>query len=74
MAAWKTYLPVENYDPSAVAKGLTLIFDDGTTAVSEVETLPTTDGDAVYTVNGVRVEHPTAKGIYIQNGKKVMIP
>lgn len=29
-------------------------------------------GDAIYNLNGVRVDRP-AKGIYIKNGKKVMM-
>jgi hypothetical protein len=29
--------------------------------------------DYYYTLDGVRIENPTKKGIYIKNGKKVMI-
>ena len=29
--------------------------------------------DYYYTLDGVRIENPTKKGIYIKNGKKVVI-
>ena len=31
------------------------------------------DGDNYYNINGQRVETPTAKGLYIHNGKKVLV-
>ena len=45
--------------------------DDETTAIETVET-KTINDNAFYTLQGVRVENPT-RGIYIRNGKKVMI-
>ncbi len=44
--------------------------DDQTTGIARVE--ETVANDAVYTLSGVRVEKPT-KGLYIKNGKKVVI-
>lgn len=44
--------------------------DDQTTGIARVE--ETLANDAVYTLSGVRVEKPT-KGLYIKNGKKVVI-
>ena len=41
------------------------------TAIKNVETSATADG-AYYTLQGVKVEKPT-KGIYVHNGKKVII-
>lgn len=72
IAAGKAYLRVENYNPSADAKGLSLMFDDGTTIINEVKGKPSIADDATYALDGVRVENP-AKGIYIKNGKKVVI-
>lgn len=72
IAAGKAYLRVENYSPSADAKGLSLMFDDGTTIINEVKGKPSIADDAAYALDGVRVENP-AKGIYIKNGKKVVI-
>ena len=45
-------------------------FDDETTAIENVETQKA--DNAIYNLNGVRVKNPT-KGIFIQNGKKVII-
>lgn len=48
--------------------------DGGTSGIEEVgtEAAATTGDDAWYNLQGMRVERP-AKGIYIHNGKKVMI-
>lgn len=55
------------------AKGLTFVWDDAQTPTGIV-TLPTkaSDTDAYYTLSGVRVAHPT-KGIYIHQGKKILV-
>ena len=72
IAAWKAYLPVENYSAEAGARGLTLVFDDGnTTSISEIDNATTAD-DVIYTLSGARVKNP-AKGLYIKNGKKIVI-
>ncbi len=50
--------------------------DDGTTAIKEVsaQTMKEIATDGWYTLNGVKLQGvPTEKGIYIQNGKKVVI-
>ena len=50
--------------------------EDGTTAINSlnVETMKSVDMDGWYTINGVKLESaPTQKGIYINNGKKVVI-
>ena len=69
VAAGKAYLPVENYN---AARGLSIVFDDGTTGISEITSKQTADDAAVYTLGGVRTAKPT-KGLYIKNGKKVFI-
>ena len=38
-----------------------------------LETRPAVADDAYYTLQGTRVERPTSKGIYIHNGKKIII-
>ena len=71
--AWKAYLPVENYNAEASVKGLQIVFSDAT-GIYEVEPQPSaTTDDAFYTLGGVRVANPTSKGIYIHNGKKLII-
>ena len=68
LAAWEAYLPVTNYNPS---KPLRIIFSD-VTDINEIIAQPSTEDDAFYTLSGVRVANPT-KGIYIKNGKKVVV-
>lgn len=52
---------------------ITIDAEGVTTGVSEVETEKTPNNDGYfYNLNGIRVEHPKA-GIYIRNGKKVVI-
>lgn len=73
--AGKAYLPVPNYNPTeASAKGLRLVFDDDTaTDIDIAEARLAEEDGAYYTLSGVKVENPTAKGIYIKNGKKYII-
>lgn len=70
LAGGLAYLPVALN--SADAK-LSLTFDDEVTGIENVENeaLNAAD-DAWYTPQGVRVAQPT-KGVYIHNGKKVMV-
>ena len=47
---------------------------DYETVASGIKSVRVADSqDAVYTLEGFRVEHPTAKGIYIRGGKKFVI-
>ena len=61
-----------------LTKGMRIVFSDGsdwedntTTAISVVQQAKPAD-NAYYTLQGVRVAAP-AKGIYIHNGKKIII-
>jgi hypothetical protein len=50
------------------------IVGDGTTAISSTTLSPSDQGNGYwYNLNGRRVEKPAAKGVYIINGKKVII-
>ena len=72
--ARKAYLET-NVDITPAAGGIVLDFQDGGgTGINEVEAeVSGTDADApYYNLQGMRVEHPT-RGIYIHNGKKVII-
>ncbi len=66
LGAGRVYLPG---DASALSNFLG--FDDETTGIHSVDSLPFTV-DSYYDLSGRRVEKPT-KGIYIVNGKKVII-
>jgi hypothetical protein len=52
-----------------VTAGATTPFEDAIESVKAVRN----DANAIYTINGLRVTSPTQKGIYIVNGKKVVI-
>ena len=46
--------------------------DPGPTGIEVVEAADA-DNDVIYNMQGVRVARPTAPGIYIVNGKKVVV-
>ena len=64
----KAYLHVE----STSAKQLTIVFEDETTGVKTVKTV-TLDGGKYYNLNGVEIAKPSQRGVYIHNGKKLII-
>lgn len=68
LAAGKAYLLLNN---ASGAKSYSIAFGGDTTGINEVVATAKADG-TFYTLSGVRVEKPT-KGLYIQNGKKVVI-
>ena len=64
-----------NVDTSSGSRGLSISFaDDETTGITTVEKTDNTDNAAqkVYNLNGQRIMNPT-KGLYIVNGKKVIV-
>ena len=72
VAVGKAYLHCDS-DPTATggARGLTLDFGEGeTTGIKAIENAKTSNG--IYNLNGQRVSQPT-RGLYIMNGKKVII-
>ncbi|MBQ3631932.1 MAG: hypothetical protein II864_09705 [Prevotella sp.] len=70
-AAGKAYLEL-TADQAAASARLNMNFEDSeTTAIVSTKSVAVED-DAWYTLQGVRVTVPT-KGIYVKNGKKVMV-
>ena len=67
----KAYLPVDNL-PSSVQNAKALKFDFNTTAVENVK-VETEGKKVIYDLSGRRVNDMTAPGLYIVNGKKVMV-
>ena len=58
--------------------GLSLVDEDGntsndTTGIGSVENKKADEENVYYTLSGVKVINPTEKGVYIKNGKKVII-
>ena len=71
VAAGKAYLETtEALSPSAAR--IAIVFDDETTGVSDVRSKMSDVRSEYYNLNGQRVEKPS-KGLYIVNGKKVII-
>ena len=70
VATGKAYLPVKDF--AAASREFSIVFDGEVTGISEFTPNQTTDDDAIYTLGGVRVVNPV-KGIYIKNGKKVVV-
>lgn len=64
-------------DTSFGAKGIYLSFaldeEKNTTGIDKVENKKAGEENVYYTLSGVRVINPTEKGVYIKNGKKVII-
>ena len=64
-------------DTSFGAKGIYLSFalneENNTTGIDKVENKKDDDDNVYYTISGVRVVNPTEKGVYIKNGKKVIV-
>lgn len=65
------YLQIDKGFNDAAAKGWSLSFDfNDATGIRQPETVD--GGGDCYTLQGIRVKKPAAKGIYIVNGKKVI--
>jgi hypothetical protein len=67
LAAGKAYLVV----PASEAPELAISFDSEVTGISEVKSVGQQDA-AIYSISGQRVAQPL-KGLYIQNGRKVIL-
>ncbi len=65
LKAGKAYLP-----NTTGARSLSLVFEGETTGINAIENAETING--IYNLNGQRVSQPT-KGLYIVNGRKVVI-
>ncbi len=71
--AGKAYLRInENDVPASGAKGLTLSFGDETGVLSEKIKVNSEKPAPMYDLQGRRVNSVVKKGVYIQNGKKVV--
>ena len=65
----KAYLPAS--EVPANVKSLSFRFGEGTTAIENVEV--ENEVKTIFDLTGRRVEEVTAPGIYIINGKKVLV-
>ncbi len=74
MPANKAYLPVLTSSLGGGAREFNFIFDDDTTTgIRQTENLELRTENAVYDLQGRKVAQPTRGGLYIVNGRKVVI-
>ena len=66
---FRGYFYLKDFNPSANAPTFTV--DGGTTRVEGLSVI--TDDGSIYNLNGQKVETPSKKGVYIKNGKKVIL-
>lgn len=60
--------------PAAPAQGRQYSFDfNGTTTAIDNVTVSGMEDGAWYTISGIRINRPAAKGVYIHNGRKVIV-
>ena len=72
IAAHRAYLQLPTAKIENGAKYFKLMFDDGTTSIQGVQTQ--NENGAYYDLQGRRYENkPTMRGVYIMNGKKVVV-
>ena len=71
--AYKAYLPVTALPTGANAAYYSFRFGEGTTGIDEVKGESGSVKGEIYDLTGRRIEAITASGIYIVNGRKVLV-
>ena len=72
MKATRAYITVPAASGSAQGRQYSFDFNGTTTAIDNVNVSGMEDG-AWYTISGIRINRPAAKGVYIHNGRKVIV-
>lgn len=72
MKATRAYIIVPTPAGSAQGRQYSFDFNGTTTAIDDVTVSGMEDG-AWYTISGIRINRPAAKGVYIHNGRKVIV-
>ena len=72
MKATRAYIIVPDAPGSAQSRQYSFDFNGTTTGIDNVTISGMEDG-AWYTISGIRVNRPAAKGVYIHNGRKVIV-
>lgn len=67
--AGKAYLPAGSFSG---ARAIALVFDDESTGIAEMQAVKNVENGKFYNLNGQQVAQPT-KGLYIVNGRKVVV-
>ena len=73
MKAFRAFFDFDDYMPEADTSSAPIFisFDNNTTGVNNIQR--TMGDDRYYNMKGQQVDNPTQKGVYIQNGKKVVV-
>ena len=72
MKATRAYIIVPKATGSAQGRQYSFDFNGTTTAIDNVTVSGMEDG-TWYTISGIRINRPAAKGVYIHNGRKVIV-
>ena len=72
-AAEGTTAVTRSFTMPATDVTITVTFTENTTAIQQVKTERPREDGKWYTLSGTPVEKPTQPGVYIQNGKKILI-
>ena len=72
MKATRAYIIVPPASATAQGRQYSFDFNGTTTAIDNVNVSGMEDG-AWYTISGIRINRPAAKGVYIHNGRKVIV-
>lgn len=75
MAARKAFLLIDEYYNEALARGIPVVFDDDdkTGIITTNYTNFTNSDDSWYDLQGRKIQMPTQRGLYIHNGKKIVV-
>ena len=73
LKATRAYIIVPTPAGSAQGRQYSFDFNGTTTGIDNVNISGLEDGGAWYTISGIRVNRPAAKGVYIHNGRKVIV-
>lgn len=77
IGANKAYLSLPTASLTSLASGFIWVYDDGNSETTEVNSIENgtlkIENGVFYDLAGQRVAQPTQKGLYIHNGKKVVI-
>ena len=69
---FRAYLLPSTHSNGARAVSMSLVNADGTTAIDTIRTIDADGTERYYDLNGRRIDSRTAKGVVIENGKKVI--
>jgi len=72
VAKYSCYLELAAGTPLAAARSFNIVIEEETTGIKKVGTVTLEEG-TWFNLNGVRIGQPTQKGVYILNGKKIVV-